>query len=222
MSTIAIEAQGAERSGVHRHQRGWREDVTVRSREARSHCERVACGRLRAHIYVRERGWIPSARLVDGLEVDSDDARSVHFLATRGTEAVGTVRLTLLRDGQPLPVEAMLAEPLASGRVAGEVSRLAVVRAGRGDSTVLMSLVRGLCDAAAERGIDDFYAIVEESLYRHLVGLGFPFRPVGPTRWVYRSWNFPVRTEVARASAAVAGFYSRRDASAGRVSGGVA
>jgi hypothetical protein len=52
--------------------------------------------------------------------------------------------------------------------------------------------------------------------------LGFPFRPVGPTRWIYRSWNFPVRLEVARLAAPLAAFFSRADARTRRVSGGVA
>jgi N-acyl-L-homoserine lactone synthetase len=213
-------ASGGERSG-RRDQRERRNDPEVRCREARSQFDRLACARLRADVYVWERRWVAAARLVDGLEVDGDDARSVHFLASCGREPVGTVRLILPHDGQRLPVESMLADRDSSGRLGAEVSRLAVVRHARGDSTVLMALVRGLCATAAGREIDDFYAIVEERLHRHLVWLGFPFRPVGPSRWVYRSWNFPVQAEVAGVAAAVAVFYSQREVRTERVSEGV-
>jgi N-acyl-L-homoserine lactone synthetase len=169
---------------------------------------------------VWERKWIRPTQLVDGLEVDSDDARSVHLLASRGGAPVGTARLILPRGGRPLPVESMLAEARPSGRSAAEVSRLAVARHVRGNSAVMMALCRGLCDSAGHHGIDDFYAIIEEPLHRHLIRLGFPFRPVGSSRWIYRSWNFPARLEVARAGAAVATFYSQRDRPTSQAIGG--
>jgi N-acyl-L-homoserine lactone synthetase len=221
MSIASIEPRPGEARAKRRHQRRWREDREIRCREARSQSERVACGRLRADIYVWERGWIAPATLVDGLEVDGDDARSIHFLASRGREPVGTIRLILPHDGQRLPAESLLSEPIPSGRLGAEVSRLAVVPDARGDSAVLMALVGGLCDAAGRCGIDDFYAIVEEPLYRHLVRCGFPFRPAGPMRWVYRSWNFAIRAEVGQVALGVAAFYARRTRSTRRVSGGV-
>jgi N-acyl-L-homoserine lactone synthetase len=198
------------------------EDHKIRCRPARSHIERAACARLRADVYVWERGWIPSTQLVDGLEVDNDDVRSVHLLASRGGAPVGTARLILPRVGQPLPVESMLGERLACGHAGAEVSRLAVARHARGDSAVMMALCRGLYEAAVQHGVDDFYAIVENPFHRYLMYLGFPFRPIGATRWVYRSWNFPVRVEVARVGAAVAAFYSQPDRSTSQAIEGVA
>lgn len=184
----------------------------VRCRRARSKLERWVCARLRADVYVWEKKWIPRGQLVEGLEFDKDDARSVHLLARRGGEPVGTARLILPRAREPLPVEAMLAEPLMTDRSGGEVSRLAVARHARGDSAVMMALARGLYEAAVEHGIEDFYALVEEPLHLHLVRLGFPFRPMGPTRWVYRSWNFPARVEAARVAEALAAFEAQREA----------
>lgn len=225
MSTIAIKPEQPEikqrRPGPGQSRDG-DEDCEIRCRPARSHIELTACARLRADVYVWEKKWIPQSRLVEGLEFDEDDARSVHLLASRRGEPVGTARLILPRAGQPLPVEAMLAEQLTSGRAGGEVSRLAVARHARGDSAVMMVLVRGLYETAVEHDIDDFYALVEKPFHRHLMWLGFPFRPVGVSRWIYQSWNFPVRLEVARLAAPAAAFFSHWDGRTRRVSGGVA
>jgi N-acyl-L-homoserine lactone synthetase len=201
--------------------RDGRADREIRCRVARSRIERTACARLRADVYVWERKWIRPTQLVDGLEVDGDDARSVHLLASRDGELVGTARLILPRARQPLPVDSLLTEARPSGRSGGEVSRLAVARHARGDSAVMMVLVRGLYETAVEHGIDDFYAIIEEPFHRYLTRLGLPFRPIGASRWIYRSWNLPVRLEVARVGAAVAAFYSQRDHTS-QVIGGVA
>jgi N-acyl-L-homoserine lactone synthetase len=225
VSIIAIEPGQPEikqgRTGPRQSPDGG-EDCEIRCRPAGSHIERTACARLRADVYVWERGWIPPAQLVHGMERDSDDVRSVHLLASRGGAPVGTVRLILPRAGQPLPVESVLGERLPCGHAGAEVSRLAVARHARGDSTVMMALCRGLCEAAGRHGVDDFYAIVEKPFYRYLIYLGFPFRPIGASRWIYRSWNFPVRVEVAHVGAAVAAFYSRADQSTSQAIGGVA
>jgi N-acyl-L-homoserine lactone synthetase len=173
----------------------------IHCREARSAAERAACARLRADVYVRERGWVPADRVAGDRECDTDDWRSVHLLASRGSDPVGTVRLILRRAGHPLPSEAMLDEPLPEGRTAAEVSRLAVDRRARGDGDVLIALCAGLYSTAVRLGIDDLYAMVEKRLHRHLVHLGFPFRPVGESRWIYESWNFPVTMAVAQAKA---------------------
>lgn len=203
-----------------RHDERWPGEIDCR--RASTDIDRAACARLRADVYVWEKKWIPESQLVEGLEFDEDDARSVHLLARYRDEPVGTARLILPRTRRPLPVEAMLAESLAPGRSGGEISRLAVARHARGDSAVMMVLVRGLCETAAEHGIDDFYAMVEEPFHRYLMRLDFPFRPVGITRWIYRSWNFPVRLEVARLAAPVAAFFSDKDGRTRRVNGGAA
>jgi len=171
----------------------------IRCREARAEIERAACARLRADVYVRERAWLPEDRVDDGLEADHDDARSVHLLATRGFEPVGTARLILRTAGHPLPSEALLDAPLPQGRSAAEVSRLAVARHARGDSEVLIALCAGLYSTAVRDRIDDLYAMVEKRLHRHLVWLGFPFRRVGRQHWIYESWNYVVAMEVGLA-----------------------
>jgi N-acyl-L-homoserine lactone synthetase len=225
MSSVVFEPRQpgrSERRSALRTRRDERGPSEISCRRASTDIDRAACARLRADVYVWEKNWIPRSRVVEGLEFDGDDARSVHLLARRHGEPVGTVRLILPRAGQPLPVEAMLAEPLTPGRSGGEVSRLAVARRARGDSAVMMVLVRGLYETAVEHDIDDFYAMVEEPFHRHLMWLGLPFRPVGLTRWVYRSWNFPVRLEVTRMAAPVSAFFSGRDERTRRVSGGVA
>jgi N-acyl-L-homoserine lactone synthetase len=225
VSIIAIEPGQPEikqrRTGARQSPDGG-EACAIRCRPTRSPIERTACARLRAEVYVWERGWIAPTQLVDGLEVDSDDVRSVHLLASRDGAPVGTARLILPRAGQPLPVESMLGESLPRGHAGAEVSRLAVARHARGDSTVMMALCRGLHDSAIERGIDDFYALVEKPFHRYLIRLGMPFRPLGGSRWIYRSWNFPVRLEVAHVGAAVAAFYSQPGRPTNQTVGGVA
>jgi N-acyl-L-homoserine lactone synthetase len=168
----------------------------LRWREAAEGADRAACARLRADVYVRERAWLPETRLSDGLECDFDDARSVHLLATRGFQPVGTVRLILRADEHPLPCEALLDDPLPALRSAAEVSRLAVAHEARGDSEVLIALCAGLYSTAVRHGIDDLYAMVEKRLHRHLVWLGFPFRRVGKPQWIYESWNYVIAMEV--------------------------
>jgi hypothetical protein len=49
-----------------------------------------------------------------------------------------------------------------------------------------------------------------------------PFRRLGASRWIYRSWNFPVHLEVPRVGAAVAAFYSQPDRPTSHAIGGVA
>jgi N-acyl-L-homoserine lactone synthetase len=171
----------------------------IRCREAREDTDRAACARLRAEVYVREQGWLPDHRVEDDLEVDRDDVRSVHLLARKGFEPVGTVRLILRGDRHPLPCETLLDAPLPRHCSAAEVSRLAVARKARGDSEVLIALCAGLYSSAVLHGIADLYAMVEKRLHRHLVWLGFPFQRVGQPHWIYESWNYVVAMDVALA-----------------------
>jgi N-acyl-L-homoserine lactone synthetase len=172
----------------------------VYCREVTSERELRECARLRAQVYVWERGWLPASRLHGGLERDDDDDRAIHLLASRNGEESGTARLILRCGGEPLPVESLLDGPLPplSGAVA-EISRLAVAPGARGDSAVLLHLCRGLHAVAVRQGIDDVYAIVEEELYWHLLSLRFPFRRAGAASWTYGSWNFPIVMPVVEA-----------------------
>lgn len=61
---------------------------------------------LRYRIYCLERRFLCPSDYPSGLEIDTDDQRSAHFLARNSTNVtVGTARLVLGDQAEPFPVE---------------------------------------------------------------------------------------------------------------------
>jgi N-acyl-L-homoserine lactone synthetase len=132
--------------------------------------------RLRGQIYVEEMAYLGPEAIVDGLESDRDDERSVHGGAfTVADELIGTFRL-ILRKGVPLPVEDHFG--LSTLGTAAELSRLAVHPAYR-TSLATIGLCRWMYDIALEQCVTHVYAILERPLLRNLQLLGFPFTAQG-------------------------------------------
>jgi N-acyl-L-homoserine lactone synthetase len=160
-------------------------------RRIRDDVELAGCQRLRARIYVDEKGWVPSERLVDGCEIDADDATSIHVGAFDGRAGlVGTFRIIPRLDR--LPVERMFGVQIPAGLRTAELSRLAVLPDHR-DSVIFIALCRWLYRHSLETGLDELYAAVEEPFLHSLESMGFPLLPIGEPRYVYNSWNYPAR-----------------------------
>jgi len=135
--------------------------------------------RLRGQIYVEEKAYLGPEAIVDGLESDQDDERSVHGGAfTEPGELIGTIRL-ILRRGLPLPVEGHFG--LSTRGTAAELSRLAVHPAYR-TSFATIGLSRWIYDICLEQCVTHLYAIVERPLLRNLRMMGFPIRVLGEPR----------------------------------------
>lgn len=146
-------------------------------------------GRLRAHVYVDEKGWLSPSVLVDGCEVDADDARAIPLLVrTADGTAIATFR-ALLRDGAPLPVERHAGVSLDPSRRAVECSRLVVHPSWRGGGSVLLALCRLVVSVAEEIGAQDLWALIESPLLAKLHVLGFPFVPVADPVRAYHTDN---------------------------------
>jgi N-acyl-L-homoserine lactone synthetase len=142
-----------------------------------------AAGELRARVYVEEKHWLPPSVLVEGCEVDADDARAVPLLVRAGDgTAIATFRV-LRPEGVPLPVERYAGVTRDPERRAVECSRLAVDRSWRGGGAVLLALCRLVVSVSDELGAQDLWALLEPPLLRRLQMLGLPFVEVsGPVR----------------------------------------
>jgi N-acyl-L-homoserine lactone synthetase len=142
-----------------------------------------AAARLRGRVYVEEKRWLPAAVLVDGGELDADDARAVPLLVRAGDgTAIATFRV-LRPAGAPLPVERLAGVTLDPGRRPVECSRLVVDPSWRGGGAVLLALCRLVVSVAQDLGAQDLWALVEQPFLARLQHLGFPFQArTGPVR----------------------------------------
>lgn len=135
--------------------------------------------RLRGQIYVEEKAYLGPEAIVDGLESDQDDERSVHGGAfTESGELIGTFRL-ILRQGVRLPIEDHFGLPTRG--TAAELSRLAVHPVYR-TSLATIGLSRWSYDICLEQGVTHMYAILERPLLRNLLMMGFPITVLGEPR----------------------------------------
>lgn len=148
-----------------------------------------AAGRLRAQVYVDEKQWLPPSVLVDGCEVDADDARAVPLLIRAGDGAAIATCRVLRPGGVPLPVERLAGVTLDPARRAAECSRLAVAGPWRGGGSVLLALCRLVIRVADQIGTQDLWALIERPLLDRLQMLGFPFVGVSESVRAYRSDN---------------------------------
>jgi N-acyl-L-homoserine lactone synthetase len=141
--------------------------------------ELADCYRLRGQIYVEEKAYLGPEVMVNGVESDQDDERSVHGGAfTKSGDLIGTFRL-ILRRGVPLPIEDHFG--LSPQGTSAELSRLAVHPAYR-TSLATIGLCRWSSDIALEQCITHVYAILERPLLMNLRILGFPFTVQGEPR----------------------------------------
>jgi N-acyl-L-homoserine lactone synthetase len=147
-----------------------------------------AARRLQTETY-RDAGLFqgdePFAFDTDGLLTDAwaDDARV--FVAVRQGAVVGTARLLQPRCAR-LPAFAHTDARCPRVEALEEVSGFAVARNARRRG-VAIHLIRSMWQDALLRGVEDFVAVVEPSLYRYLTGLyRFDWRLVGKPH-VYRS-----------------------------------
>jgi N-acyl-L-homoserine lactone synthetase len=136
----------------------------------------AAAQRVRYEVYCTEKGWVESERCAEGIEVDANDERAVHFLALDDGVPVGTARF-LLGDVCTLPASEYLslsqfaAKP---GQIV-EVSRLAVGRHGRSqDLQVFVGLTLRMWEWAMDHSVLVWLAVADRPLYHLLVRIGLP------------------------------------------------
>ena len=143
---------------------------------------------LRYQVYVAQKRYLPASYCPDGLEMDASDHANgcSYFIATCGTQLVGTVRLIHQR---PLPIETHWRYEQPSDvrdlrpDETAEVSRLMVDHAGGGripPRLVPLGLIHCATRFNLARGIRVSYAIQQVRLVRHMEGWGLPVRRLEP------------------------------------------
>lgn len=150
--------------------------MSIQLRRAESDADREAVYRFRYGVYVKEMGRY--RRIADhdgGRLVEPEDAHSVNYLATDGTDAVGVFRMTFGADGlsqrqiRQYSLQPFLAELPAQTMAIGE--RLMVTPALRGSGLVaeLMGMSQ---DDVADRGVRLVFGDCEPHLLPLYVSMG--------------------------------------------------
>ena len=145
------------------------------------------------------------ARMFDGDEAFAFDAEGLLtdawtrdarvFVALQGARVLGTARLLTPVDGR-LPTLAFSDARYPAVAALEEVSGFAVARVAQ-SSGVAVHLIRAMWQDALLRGITDFVALVEPSLYRYLTQLfRFDWRAVGQAHAYQHATVLPVAFRV--------------------------
>lgn len=162
--------------------------------------------RLRANVYVDQTLQLSeSQRRADGTELDSDDARSTHFIVVKNrgdaVAVVGCMRFIAKvgHDEPPLPVEEFFPDVFPEGLSGcGEVSRY-IFRAG--DFGTVLDIERkaiASCSlVAGEMGADRWYGVVEHQVERLLKVGGIVSTRLAEPRMLerYNGWCSAIRIE---------------------------
>ncbi len=154
--------------------------------------------RLRYQVYCREHGYESPEENRHQMETDAFDSRSIHSLIVdrAGGNAMGCVRLILPDVKMPeasFPIQGICRYPLPilpPRASAAEISRFAISKkmreAANGDCpkdlkcSVALGLMRAIVQRSSERGVTDWFAVMEPSLLRLLRRFSIYFTPVGP------------------------------------------
>ncbi|MCP5169598.1 MAG: PEP-CTERM/exosortase system-associated acyltransferase [Hahellaceae bacterium] len=172
---------------------------------ANTHETRLACHQLRYDVYCKEFGFESAKAFPDGLEWDTFDEWSTHYLIRTETthESVGTVRIVNAnpRLGRLTPIERLYAVkypeqpcPFEPQTNFCEISRLTLAQKFRRQSStpnardsiepissraaplLYLTLVYHLLNQSDYRRA---YAMLEPRLGRHIARIGFPVRRLG-------------------------------------------
>lgn len=144
--------------------------------------DEIICGRLRARIYVDEKGWMTPEDAPDGILRDRYDNHAIDFLIRdQEGDAAATAR-AVLPGTHGLPVQETFGLILEEGRQAAEPGRFVVVpkyRTSRsGSAEVTEALACSVARELLRREIDDMYAELEGWLMERFRSMGFPFEQV--------------------------------------------
>ena len=152
--------------------------------------------RLRYQVYCKEKQWFKADDYPDGREIDEFDAHSVHFLALKNNEVVGTVR-AIFPSELGLPIINIFGITVPEHVIHyAEISRLAVAKETRG-SEVITGLLHTLFSWCLESGITHIYAVIESNLLNFLIRIGYPFKKLGDEKFLFGGYNLPVCMEVS-------------------------
>ncbi|HUC89872.1 MAG TPA: hypothetical protein VMR45_03645 [Patescibacteria group bacterium] len=148
-----------------------------------------AAARLRHRVYIQEKGLMhPDAQtLATGLEIDSDDDRSVRFVAIKNNGAdvqphvVGNIRLVVKQHmGDKLPVESLFPEAFPLGEVAlggVEISRFISRSEDRREQhCVARALIRAAAVRTATQYEQPAYAVADRMLLGMLAMDRVPYK----------------------------------------------
>lgn len=166
--------------------------------------------KLRYRVFCQEKQWLNQNDYPDGKEIDEYDEHSVHFLAQKADEIVGTTRIIFPSD-LDLPIVKNF-EITISDHVERyvELSRLVVAKKVRG-LEVIVGLLCSVLDWGLSEGITHGYAIVEEKLIRFLARLGYPFHKLGQGKVYFGAYTIPTCAVLAELSKTLQTLTLKRD-----------
>lgn len=154
----------------------------LRFAEAKDHRERECAFRMRYRAVV-ERSMAAARMFPDGLERDDFDSRAVHVLAWDGERPIGTCRLTLPAEGEPLPIEQDFGVKIEQPTVTVEVGRMVIEPSYRGEGhRTFMGLASCGWRCMRARGLTEVVASTPPRLVTLFEALGFVVTALGPTR----------------------------------------
>ena len=139
---------------------------------------------FRHRVFREQLGWVPVCE--DGLDKDGYDGFSDNLVLLQDNEVVGAIRLTPGEYRFMLEAEfsrlLVPGEEIGKGPEYAEITRLAIDRnklTGRQSVSATYLLYLGIWLWSRMHQVDWLYFVVEPVLYRRLVMMGFPLRPVG-------------------------------------------
>ncbi len=139
---------------------------------------------LRYRVYCQEFRYLNAADYPEFQEKDKYDKQSVHFVLR---DSYGEIAATLrLISNSPLgfPLEnnfrTDLEIPNKNRDKFVEVSRFIVAKKYR-KKLIILALLRGIYSYLRENSISHVYAVLDDTLIKTLIKMGFPFRKIGPT-----------------------------------------
>ncbi|MBE0447613.1 MAG: GNAT family N-acetyltransferase [Actinobacteria bacterium] len=165
----------------------------IEFRRAQTEDEMIAMYKLRYEVYCLEKRYLNADDYPDQLEHDEWDKYSVHFIATDGTDIVGTVRL--IKDspiGFPTELLFDIARSNIHNKSIAEVSRLIVNPQFKSLTLQIANgLYKVMLNFSIEEGITHWYAVMDKHLYVAYSRIGFTFEQIGESKHCFGCNNSP-------------------------------
>lgn len=140
------------------------------------------CGRLRAQVYIEEKGWMGPEDAPEGVLRDRHDRHAIDFIIRDHQGDIAGTSRAVMPGRHALPVEETFGLVLEEGRAAAEPGRFVVVpkyRTSRsGSAEVTEALACSVARELIRRDIKDIYAELEGWLMERFRDMGFPFEQV--------------------------------------------
>ena len=154
--------------------------------------------RLRYRSYCETKKFLPTENYPNGMESDSLDPFSVHFVALNGSNAeitslVGGFRLIRSNPlGFPCEQTFKFDIPASRPEQRVELSRFVIAPDSR---PMWMAILEGLCREiyrySTSSSVLYCYAVMEDNLLKLLTRLGLPFEKLGEGKWHMGAVTYP-------------------------------